>query len=139
MTETTDGPITQGVHHVGLTVPNLAQTRAFFTDVLGYRQVGAVDDYPAAFLSDGSTLITLWQAKSPSTAIAFDRRQVIGLHHLALSVPDAHALDALYARLLRRDGVRIEFAPEPLRGSSMLHMMCTIPGGIRVEFIADDG
>ncbi|MGD8833059.1 MAG: VOC family protein [Pseudomonadales bacterium] len=142
MDETTHPPIrptTQGVHHVGLTVPDLRRTKAFFTDVLGYIQVGEVPDYPAAFLSDGSTMITLWQAKSASMALPFDRHNVIGLHHLALSVRDLQALDELYANLLLDEGVQIEFAPEPLGEGPIRHMMCAIPGGIRVEFIAAGG
>jgi catechol 2,3-dioxygenase-like lactoylglutathione lyase family enzyme len=135
MNETTHQSITAGVHHVGLTVPDLAATRSFFTDVLAYTQVGDVPDYPAAFLTDGSTMITLWQVKSPR-AISFDRHNVIGLHHLALSVPTVDALDQLYNSLLQDRRVDIEFAPEPLGESPMRHMMCAIPGGIRVEFIA---
>ena len=37
------------------------------------------------------------------------------------------------------DGVSIEFAPEPLGGGPTRQMMCYIPGGIRVEFIAPAG
>ncbi len=136
MNQDTHPRITAGVHHVGLTVPDLDQTRAFFTDVLAYTQVGEVPDYPAVFLTDGSTMITLWRAKSPTTAIDFDRRNVIGLHHLALSVPTDEALDELYGTLLEDERAKIEFAPEPLSEGTVRHMMCTIPGGIRVEFIA---
>jgi len=136
MNETTHPSITAGVHHVGLTVPDLAQTQSFFTDVLAFTQVGEVPDYPAVLMTDGSTMITLWQAKSPSAAIAFDRQNVIGLHHLALSVPTAEALDELYATLLEDARVQIEFAPEPLGQGPIRHMMCAIPGGIQVEFIA---
>ena len=32
--------------------------------------------------------------------------------------------------------LRIEFAPENLRNGPVRHMMCAIPGGVRVEFIA---
>ena len=35
-----DTAITQGAHHIGLTVPDLAATRAFFTDTLGFETVG---------------------------------------------------------------------------------------------------
>lgn len=135
MKETIQQAITAGVHHVGLTVPDLAQTRSFFTDVLAYTQVGDLPDYPAAFLTDGSTMITLWQLKRPSMAISFDRHNVIGLHHLALSVPTVQALDELFATLLQDERVQIEFAPEPLGDGPARHMMCAIPGGIRVEFI----
>ncbi len=127
---------TQGVHHVGLTVPELQSARTFFVDGLGFEQVGEVPDYPAAFLSDGSTMITLWQAEGPETAVAFDRRRVIGLHHLALKVADPTALKTLHGELKNRDDVEIEFAPESLGGGPSQHMMCRIPGNIRLEVIA---
>lgn len=36
-------PLTAGVHHVGLTVPDLAAAAAFFVDVLGFSKAGADD------------------------------------------------------------------------------------------------
>jgi hypothetical protein len=62
-------------------------------------------DYPAIFVSDGTVMITLWQAADPATAAAFDRRANIGLHHLALKVADTGALDALHTRLAATAGV----------------------------------
>lgn len=132
----TDTAITRGLHHLGLTVPDLAATKGFFVDTLGFRQVGEVPDYPAVFLSDGTTLITLWRAGDPGSAVRFDRKANIGLHHFAMRVESADALDALYARLKATAGVEVEFAPEPLGGGPTRHMMCFIPGGIRMEFIA---
>lgn len=129
-------PRTRGVHHVGLTVPRLAETRRFFLETLGYSQVGELPDYPAVFVSDGQVMVTLWQAADPERARSFDRRQAIGLHHLALAVGSEADLKALHERLATTDGVEIEFAPEPLGGGPTRHMMCAIPGGIRVEFIA---
>ena len=132
----TQRAVTQGADHIGLTVPKLAETRAFFVDALGFAQVGEKPDYPAVFVTDGSIMITLWQAADPETAVAFDRKNVIGLHHLALKVESAETLEALHRTLGAAPGVEIEFAPEPLGGGPLRHMMCTIPGGIRVEFIA---
>jgi len=132
-------PLTRGAHHVGLTVPDLDSTRGFFKETLGFEQVGEVPDYPAAFLSDGNLMVTLWQAADPATAVAFDRKNVIGLHHLALTVDGSDALDALHERLRGATDVEIEFAPESLGGGATRHMMCYIPGGIRVEFIAPAG
>ena len=129
-------PVTRGVHHVGLTVPRLEATRAFFLEQLGFTQVGEVPDYPAVFVSDGHVMVTLWQAEQPETAHAFDRKRGIGLHHLALAVADELALKELHESLARRDDVAIEFAPEPIGNGPTQHMMCAIPGGIRVEFIA---
>ena len=128
--------LTQGAHHIGLTVPDLAETLAFFIDALGFSQVGEVPDYPAAFVSDGTTMITLWQAQDPETATSFDRKNVIGLHHLALRVANGEALDTLHQRVSKAANVTIEFAPEALRDGPTRHMMMAIPGGIRLELIA---
>lgn len=124
---------TNGAHHVGLTVPNLDDARKFFIEGLSFRQVGDVPDYPAAFVSDGSIMITLWQAAQPETAQPFDRRTNIGLHHLALRAAD---LDTLAEELGARDDVEIEFRPEGLGDTGIRHMMCRIPGNIRLELIA---
>ena len=139
MRENTKQAVTRGAHHIGLTVPNLDTTRKFFIDTLGYEQVGEIADYPAVFLSDGSIMITLWQASDPVNAVPFDRKNVIGLHHLALTVENDAALDSLYECLQNTDGVSIEFSPEPLQGGPTRQMMCSIPGGIRVEFISPAG
>lgn len=132
-------PLTLGLHHFGLTVPDLAASRDFFISALGFRQIGEKPDYPAVFVSDGTTTVTLWQASDPATAVPFDRKANIGLHHFALRVDGAAALDAAYARLNKTPGVDIEFAPEPLGGGPTRHMMCFIPGGIRMELIAPAG
>jgi hypothetical protein len=80
--------------------------------------VGEKPDYPAIFVSDGTIMLTLWQAVDPDQAIPLD------------------ALRALHQKLLETVRVNIEFVPEPLGGSATHHMMCYIPSGIRVEFIA---
>ncbi len=134
-----DTALTQGAHHIGLTVPDLAKTRAFFIDTLGFDQLGDVPDCPAVFLSDGATMITLWQAENPATAVPFDRKNVIGLHHFALKVDGADALNDLHGKLSATDDVEVDFAPEPLGGGPTQHMICSIPGGIRMEFIAPAG
>ena len=134
MTQNT--PRTLGIHHAGLTVPDLVVARTFFEEALGFTVVGGVPEYPASFLSDGTVLITLWQAEDPARAIPFDRRRGIGLHHLALRVADAASLEALHGELAARKDVAIEFPPQPLGGGPTRHMMCAIPGRIRLELIA---
>ncbi len=128
--------LTRGAHHIGLTVPDLAQTRQFFLQTLGFEQVGDVPDYPAVFLKDTTTMITLWQAEDPANATPFDRKNVIGLHHLAMLVDNHVALDELHERLQQTADVDIEFPPEPLGDGGVRHMMTNIPGGIRVEFLS---
>ena len=124
--------LTEGVHHAGLTVPDVVATSRFFIDALGFEQVAERPNYPAIFVSDGTIMITLWQAADPAAASAFDRRNNIGLHHLAFRTAD---VDRVHAVLTNRDDVEIEFAPESVGGSETRHLMCRIPGGVRVEFI----
>jgi len=131
--------ITQGAHHVGLTVPSIDDTRDFFVNILEFKQVGEVPDYPAYFLSDGTLLLTLWQASEPATATAFDRKTNIGLHHFALKVDGLDTLKTLHETLAKTEGVTIEFAPEPIGSGPTQHMMFYIPGGIRMELIAPGG
>lgn len=56
-------PITKGVHHIGLTVSKLEESAAFFTTLLGWREVRRNEDYPAIFVSDGHVMVTLWALK----------------------------------------------------------------------------
>lgn len=128
--------LTKGVHHVGLTVADLEETRAFFVDTLGFSRAGELPEYPAAFVTDGTTMITLWQATDPSGAIPFDRKNVVGLHHLALTLNGDWSLGELRQRLLEAKVVAIELEPELLLEGPAEHMICTIPGGLRIEFVA---
>ncbi len=123
---------TRGAHHIGLTVPDINAARDFFTDALGFAQVGEVPDYPALFVSDEHIMITLWQAADPDTAAPFDRRKNLGLHHLAIAVND---LDTIAQELDLRSDVTVEFAPEALGASGLRHLMCRIPGNLRLELV----
>lgn len=128
-------PLTTGAHHIGLAVPDLEAATAFFCEALGYRVAGEVPTYPARFVSDGTTLLTLWQVEDPATATPFDRRRNVGLHHLALGVRDADALEEVHRRIADWPDVSVEFGPGPMRhGSTVHHLIAAIPGGIRVEF-----
>jgi hypothetical protein len=97
--------------------------------------VGNRPDYPSVFVSDGVVMVTLWQARQPSSSVPFDKNNNIGLHHLALRVADRASLGCIYEKLAAAENIEIEFAPEPLGDSRATHMMCYEPGGIRIEFI----
>ena len=126
---------TQGAHHIGLAVRDVAEARDFFVDALGFSVAAERPDYPAIFVTDGTTLLTLWQVADPAGATAFDRRANIGLHHLALRVADLDALRTVFARVQNHSGTVIEFDPEPIReGATTHHFICAMPGGIRIEF-----
>ncbi|WP_156254335.1 VOC family protein [Sandarakinorhabdus oryzae] len=133
MTSTSIAAATLGIHHVGLAVPDLDTASTFFISALGFAEVGAVPSYPARFVSDGTTLITLWQTDAAPSP--FDRRGNVGLHHLAFRVADDAALNVLHTRLASWAGVAIEVAPCPIReGSAVRHFIIAMPGGIRIEF-----
>lgn len=128
---------TQGVDHVGLTVSDLAATRDFFVQALGWQLVGQNDKYPAAYVSDGYTKITLWQVSDTSDYVSFDRHRNIGLHHLALKLPSREALDAVFESVSRSPGVVVEFAPEPSGAGPKIHAMVREPSGNRIELSWD--
>ncbi len=128
--------LTNGAHHIGLTVPDINKTRDFFVETLHFMQVGDKPNYPAVFVSDGTIMLTLWQSDDPENATPFDRKNNIGLHHLALRLNSEVSLESLHERLDSSGNVDIEFKPEQLGSGATKHMMCIIPGGIRIEFIA---
>ena len=124
---------TLGFHHLGLAVSDLQATAKFFTDGLGWSVAREVPEYPAIFVSNGNAFVTLWQ--TDASASRFDRRKNVGLHHFALRVASEAALDAVFAKASSHPGVRVEFAPELLRGGPAKHCMIYEPSGIRLEFI----
>lgn len=130
-----DHPRTNGLHHVGLSVSDLQGAAAFFVEILGFRILGERPAYPALFVGDGRSLITLWQVSNPEKAARFDRKHNEGLHHLALAVDTPEQLDELYEAMVAR-GVAVEFAPESRSDGTARHMMLNIPGGPRLELIS---
>ena len=123
----------QGIHHLGLSVSDLEGSCRFFREILGWLVIRRVDEYPGIFVSNESIMFTLWQTSLD--AHAFDRRNNVGLHHVALQVDSESELSALYERLRSADGVTFEFSPEFLREGPAKHMICYDPSGIRIEFI----
>lgn len=132
-------PVTRGINHIGLTVSDLDASVAFFVEALGWRRAGGVPDYPSVFVTDGELFVTLWRAENPEDAVSFDRKNNIGLHHLALTVPDIETLDELYSKLRDWPGVEFEFGPEPNGGGPTIHMILREPSGNRIEFAVPGG
>jgi catechol 2,3-dioxygenase-like lactoylglutathione lyase family enzyme len=129
--------LTSGIDHVGLAVRDLNLTRDFFVECLQWKQVGEKPDYPAAFVSDGHVMLTLWQVTNQANLVAFDRKTNVGLHHLALRVGSEEALNEIFRRVSQWPGVKVEFAPENLGAGPKRHTMIYEPGGIRLEFDFD--
>jgi catechol 2,3-dioxygenase-like lactoylglutathione lyase family enzyme len=130
-------PLTLGIDHIGLAVRDLNLTRDFFINCLGWKQVGERPAYPAAFVSDGHVMLTLWEVQNQDRRVEFDRKTNVGLHHLALRVGSEAALNEIFAQVSQWPGVKIDFAPENLGEGPKRHTMIYEPGGIRLEFDFD--
>ena len=122
-----------GLDHIGLSVSKLDASTDFFVNVLGFKVFGRDSKYPAAFLNNGEMSLTLWQ--TADDAVAFDRKNNVGLHHLAIKVASFEALDDLYKAIDSMPEVVIEFAPELFYGGPAKHMMIREPSGNRIELI----
>jgi catechol 2,3-dioxygenase-like lactoylglutathione lyase family enzyme len=80
-------PITTGaVHHLALTVSDVARSRAFYTDLLGFQMI--MEFGPRALLSNGSMVLALTPPADPAQAIQGDsfNENRLGLDHLSFSV-----------------------------------------------------
>ena len=124
--------LTSGVHHVGLTVGDLEASAGFFTEALGFERVGGRPEYPSVFVSDGTVMLTLWQAKVDAPT-PFDRTANIGLHHLCLRIPDRATLDRAFERASSHPGVAVEFAPDTVATGNGAYAMLYEPSGNRIE------
>ena len=126
---------TQGINHLGLSVKNLDQTLAFFTDCLGWAESGRDPSSPRSAVSDGQVRLTLWQVDHDLEVNEFHFRRNVGLHHVAFEVATLAELEAIAAKVSAYPGVNIEFMPELLGDGPRRHMIFNEPGGIRIEFI----
>jgi len=126
--------MTTGLNHIGLTVKDLSKSSDFFIETLGWKRAGGYPDYPAIFVTDGQVFVTLWQTKDIESVIEFDRKNNVGLHHLALTVVNEETLTELHQRFKKTQGVIIEFPPELNGKGPTIHMIIREPSGNRLEF-----
>jgi catechol-2,3-dioxygenase len=124
--------LTAGFSHVGLAVSKLDKSVEFFESI-GYTEIGGEPKYPCVLLSDGESMIALMQTEDNATP--FDRRRNVGLHHLAIKVPTLQALQQAYDIAIAIDGVKSDFSPQEITGTSLTHAMVFEPSGCRIEFV----
>ncbi len=129
-------PLTLGIDHLSLTVSDLDKTISFFTECLGWKEVGGKPDYPSKFISDGNSVLTIWQAQT-DTPISFNRKTNIGLHHVAFKIPTEEALNDAFAKIKDWPGVNVECSPEFSGAGPKVHFFINKPGGNRLEFAYD--
>ena len=146
-----------GVNHIGITVPDLAEAEAFFTDVLACQKAtafGPFGDNTGTFMQDildvdpravieqitlmrcgfGSN-IELFHYTAPDQKTVTPRNSDIGGHHLAFYVDDIDAA----ATYLRDKGLKVNMGPIPVSegpaaGQSILYF--SAPWGLQLEAIS---
>lgn len=98
-------PIAAGaVHHLRLTVADVARSRAFYTEVLNFEHV--MDLPSGVFLSNGAIGLGIGPSPEPSRAPADDRfdEARVGLDHLSFAVASRDELERA-AQVLDEKGV----------------------------------
>jgi catechol 2,3-dioxygenase-like lactoylglutathione lyase family enzyme len=150
-------PGIRGVNHIGITVPDMAQAEAFFTDVLACQKAtsfGPFRDDTGTFMQDvldvdpravieqitlmrcgfGSN-IELFKYTAPDQQTVKARNSDIGGHHIAFYVDDIDAA----AKYLKDMGVRTQMGPLPVNegpaaGQAILYF--SAPWGLQLEAIS---
>ena len=127
------GQISPGaVHHMALTVTNVARARDFYTEVVGLQQVATVE--PKVFLSNGTMLLALGPAPNhPITGDQFDENRV-GLDHISFSVGSHEDLERA-ARFLTDKGV-LHGEIKDLAGFQIYVLALRDPDNIQIELTA---
>ncbi len=93
-------PIKAGViHHLVLTVTDVARSQAFYETVLGFQKVAEFG--PRAIMHNGSTMLVITPPPDPARAISDDvfNENRIGLDHVSLAVEDRAELERALAVL----------------------------------------
>ena len=90
---------TPGLNHVVLTVTDVARSRGFYGDLLGFA-VTEMPDIPGGgfFFTAGEVMFFFFSSRQPAPGDRFSEFRV-GLDHLSFTAPNREALDALADRL----------------------------------------
>lgn len=142
----------QGIHHTGVSTPDLERSVRFYVDLLGFEELTRFDMPPgspgmdemlelpgvgfrAALLRLGRTMIEVFQFTDPAPTRAPARRRVCdhGLTHLCLQVDD---LKAEYERL---SAAGMSFHCAPQTGSGARFVYGRDPDGNAIELIEFEG
>jgi catechol 2,3-dioxygenase-like lactoylglutathione lyase family enzyme len=139
--------------HIGICVSDLGRARSFYTEVLGFKEVGGlltsgetVDallglagvDVEAIYLERDGFRLELMHYRSPGHQGQAQPRpmNLLGLTHLSLRVAD---LDAICARIEAAGGRILRETWQELPGRNTRVVMGTDPDGTRLELIQAPG
>jgi glyoxylase I family protein len=136
---------TTGLHHIRLTVTDIARSRAFYTDVVGLNVLvespGDASDpavradqsqlYGGVILGGGAFVLGLRPVADPADRFEPDR---VGLDHLSFTVATRAELDAAAERLEAAGVTHGEVTELPTFGIAVLSF--DDPDGIQLELTA---
>jgi glyoxylase I family protein len=125
------------MHHLDLTVSDVARSRPFYELVLGflgYHRVKRTDDLDVwdLVLPDGVCGIAIRRAHRPRE----HDRYTVGLHHFAWNADSRQDVDRLHERLVEA-GVTILDAPAeyPQYGAGYYAVFFSDPDGLKLEYV----
>jgi glyoxylase I family protein len=134
-----------GCHHLRLTVTDIARSKAFYTEVLGFQVVaespGDPSDpsvrqdpeqlYGGVVMAAGSAVLGLRPVADPADAFESER---VGLDHLSFTVESRAALEAARAAFAERGLTHGEI--KELAGYGIAILSVNDPDGIHLELSA---
>ena len=125
---------TQAVHHLTLTVSDIARSEKFYTDLFNFQKAGEFG--PRTILSNGTVLLVLTPPPDPSQAIPEDRfnENRIGLDHVSFSVASMADLEGA-VKILDAQGIE-HGAITPLEGVGIAILAIRDPDNIQIELTA---
>jgi methylmalonyl-CoA epimerase len=127
------------IDHLGIAVRSLDAALEFYERQLGFsagaRETVEQEKVNVAMLPAGGPRIELLEATAPDSVIAkFIEKRGEGIHHVALKVPDLHAI----VDRLKSQGARLLNDPRPGAGGHLyvfVHPAST--GGVLLELIQE--
>jgi catechol 2,3-dioxygenase-like lactoylglutathione lyase family enzyme len=114
--------VIKGIEHVALVTTDVERAAKFYTEALGFREVGRLETSHSGtivFVSLNGTQVELFGGGRPKESE--EAQQSVGYTHIALRVDD---VDAEYARL---KALGTDFYMEPT----------TVDAGLRIAFFRD--
>ena len=125
---------TQAVHHVTLTVADVARSTEFYSRFFNFDKIA--DFGPRNLLSNGSFILVLTPPSDPAQAISGDsfNENRVGLDHVSFSVGSMADMEAA-AKLLDENGIS-HGDINPLAPFGIAVMAIRDPDNIQIELTA---
>jgi glyoxylase I family protein len=127
------GVASGAVHHVDLTVRDLAVSLPFYDRVMALFGFVRTKDVPEGPIFAGATVeIGLVEARSRAT----HDRYAAGLHHLAFSAPSRAAVDEAHAKLVALGATILDAPAEyPQYAPGYYAVFFADPDGLKLEYV----